>query len=718
MKVVTRRCGLTTVSALLFIATIFVALQPGLGQLVQGTLNGYVTDPNQAAVVGATITVTNQATTFSRDTVTNSQGGFTFVTLEPGTYTLTVKVPGFASYTKNGIVVNANEITRSDLTLSVGQVSQNVTVSAQASVLQVDRADVRTDLTAKTLSNLPIPLGRNYQQILAVVMPGISTPQSGQSFGANAARAVALTVNGISIGSNSYRVDGTSSTNYNSIGNPMYTPALDAIENVNVVTNSYDAEQGLAGGLAVNITTKSGTNAIHGSLFEFHTDRAFQTYQWNANGALPKPEYINNQFGGTVGGPIKKDKLFYFVSYQGTYLNLGNALYAENPTAAMKTGNLAASPTPIYDPKTGDEKDCVAGGNPKLCGTGRTAFPGNIIPVSRIDPGIQALLNFAPWPNPNAPGTGSLGLSRNYLSTGVSDEKQNQWDTRLSWNQGSKLSMFVRFGLNDVSWSNPQQYGILGGPGFSSANTAVGNGQGHIYSGTVSGTYIFGPNLIADAYYGYTRNNAAAVQENLGQNLGFTLMGIPGLQSSDPRQGGLPSLQIDGFGGTGSNIPEATIGPANNFQPEYFFNTEKEWVGNITWVKHTHNLRAGVDFDQQQDNEDFELATNCSYCTGSGGFQFSQGSTQLNGGVAGNDYNAFASFLLGLSSNAGKVTLIPPQYHDHQNILGFYARDQWQVNRRLTVTYGTRWDYYPYPNRGSRGLEYLDVSTNQWLFAV
>jgi hypothetical protein len=694
-------------------AVVFLNPYLGSGQLLQGTLNGFVTDPSQAAVVGATVTVTNEATNFNRSGVTNAQGAFSFVTLEPGNYTLVVKAPGFEGYTKNGILVNANEVTRSDLSLTVGQVSQNVTVSAQASVLQTDRADVRSDLSAKSLTNLPIPLGRNYQQILAVVVPGVSTPQSGQSFGANAVRAVALTVNGVNIATNSYRVDGTSSTNFNSTGNPMYSPALDAIENVNVVTNSYDAEQGLAGGVAVNITTKSGANAIHGSLFEFHTDRVFQAYQWGANGALSKPEYINNQFGGTVGGPIKKNKLFYFLSFQGTYVNVGNSLYAENPTAAMKAGNLAASPTPIYDPSTGDEQDCLVGGNAKLCGTGRTPFPNNMIPTSRIDPGIQALLNFAPWPNPNAPGTGSLGLSRNYLSTGVSSEKQNQWDSKLTWNQSSKLSLFARFGLNDVSWSNPQQYGLLGGPGYSASNTAVGAGLGHVYSGTASGTYIFSPTFIADAYYGYTRNNAQALPEELNQNLGWTLMAIPGLQSTDTREGGLPSLQVDGFGGTGSNIPEATLGPANNFQPQYYGNIEKEWVGNVTWVKGKHNIRAGVDFDQQQDNEDFEEATNCNYCTGSGGFQFSQGSTQLNGGAAGNDYNAFASFLLGLSSNAGKVTLIPSQYKDYQNILGFYARDQWQLNSKLTLTYGTRWDYYPFPNRGSRGMEYLDIPTNQ-----
>jgi hypothetical protein len=713
MKAVTQRSR-AMVLTLVVAAVIFIP-QPGIGQLVQGSLNGFVTDPSQAAVAGAAITVTNEATNFNRSSVTNSQGEFSFATLEPGTYTLVVKAPGFEGYTKNGIVVNANEATRSDLTLSVGQVSQSVTVSSQANVMQTERADVRTDLSAKSLTNLPIPLGNNYQQILAVVVPGISTPQSGQSFGANPGRAVALTANGVSSASNSYRVDGTNSSNFNSPGNPMYSPALYAIDNVNVVTASYDAEQGIAGGLAVNITTKTGTNAVHGSLFEFQTNRAFQAYQWGANGALPKAEYINNQFGGTVGGPIKKDKLFYFLSFQGTYVNVGTSLYAENPTTAMKAGDFSASPTPIYDPTTGDEKDCLPGGNAKLCGTGRTPFPDNMIPEGRIDPGVQALLGYAPWPVPNAPGTGSLGLSRNYLSTGVSGERQNQYDSRLNWNQSSKLSMFARFGLNDVSWFNPQQYGLLGGPGYSASNTAVGNGLGHVYSGTGSAMYIFSPNLIADVFYGYTRNNAQAVQENLNQNLGYTLMAIPGLQSSQQREGGLPSLQIDGFGGTGSNIPEATLGLANNFQPEYYGNLEKEWTGNVTWVKGSHNLRGGVDFDQQQDNEDFEEASFCSYCTGAGGFEFSQGSTQLNGGPAGNDYNAFASFLLGLPSNVGKVTLFPPQYQDYQNIFGFYVRDQWQVNHKLTLTYGTRWDYYPYPTRGYRGLEYLDVPTNEMI---
>ena len=282
----------------------------GCCQLLQGTLNGFVSDPSGAGVANATVTIKNQATSLTRSSVTNAQGEYSLVTLQPGVYTVTVSATGFQSYVKTGVTVNANEISRADTVLTVGAISQSVTVSASAATLQTDRADVRNDLTAQTLKDLPIPLGRNYQQTMAVVVPGISTPQSTGSFGANANRSVSFTVNGVSGTINAYRVDGTSSTNYNSAGVPMYTPALDAIENVNVVTSSFDAEQGIAGGLAVNITTKSGTNTIHGSLFAFHTDRNLQAYAWGANPANGKPEYINNQFGGSIGGPILKQKLF------------------------------------------------------------------------------------------------------------------------------------------------------------------------------------------------------------------------------------------------------------------------------------------------------------------------------------------------------------------------------------------------------------------------
>ena len=591
-----------------------------------------------------------------------------------------------------------------NVALAVGQVSQDITISAQAASLQTDKADVHTDLTTKSLTDLPTPLGRNYQLLLPVMVPGVATPSSGGSFAANPSRAVSVGYNGTSGWGNSTRIDGTSATDFNGTY-PMYTPALEAIQTVNVVTNSFDAEQGMASAAAINIATKSGSNAIHGSAFEFHSDQHLKAYAWAADRTQPAPKFINNQFGATIGGPIKHNKLFYFLSYEGTYVRQNTGLFSQVPTPAMKSGDLSKSPTQIYDPMTGNAS-----------GTGRTAFAGNVIPASRIDPGIQALLNLNEWPNPDTVGTGAYGLSRNYFSQGTSGQNRNQYDTKLTWNPTDKLSVFVRFGLNDNTWTNPQQYGPLGGLGYSPSNSSVGVGGGKIYSGTISAAYIFTPNLVADAYFGYSRNDAFTSPPQLNQNLSYTLLRIPGTQTSQLQGGGLPALMIDGFGGAGSGqIPEVGLGPYNNFQPQNIQNNETEYVGNVTWIKGTHNIRAGVEINLQRDEEFQIQATFCGYCLGAGGFQFEQGTTQLSGGPAGNDYNAFASFLLGLPQNAGKVTLFPPQYQFFQNIYAFYIRDQWQVNRKLTVTYGTRWEYFPFPNRGSRGLEYFVPSTNTML---
>lgn len=227
-------------------------------QLLQGTIDGNVTDQSQAAVAGAKVTVSDEQTNASRETLTNSAGGYTLPTLLPGTYTIRVSSPGFQAYTRTGVVVVVNSVTRVDIILNVGQVTESMTVAAQTASLQTDRADVRTDVTTQALNSLPVPLGRNYQLLLPVMVPGVATPTSGGSFAANPSRAVQVVFNGVSGWGNNTRIDGTSSTDFNGTY-PMYTPALESIETVDVVTNSFDAEQGLASAAAVNIQTKTGT---------------------------------------------------------------------------------------------------------------------------------------------------------------------------------------------------------------------------------------------------------------------------------------------------------------------------------------------------------------------------------------------------------------------------------------------------------------------------
>ena len=668
------------------------------GQFLQGTLDGNVTDPSQAALVDAKVVVKEQATGFVRDTVTNTAGAYTLPNLPPGTYTVTINSSGFQPYTRTGVVVTVQTTTRVDAALTVGGVSENVTVSAEAAVLQTDRADVRFEIGGQSLNNLPVPIGRNYQ-MLFVTLPGVSPPQSAHSFAVNPTRALSFSVNGGNTNINDTRIDGAGTRCFNSTDVIQYVPAMEAIQTVSMASNSFDADQSTGGG-AVNVTIKSGTNAVHGSLFEDHADKSLEAYAWLANRTKPKLPFISNQFGGTIGGPIKKDKLFYFVSYEGMRLVQGNAIGAQVPTAGMKGGDLSASPTPIYDPMTG-----------MADGSGRTPFAGNIIPASRIDPGIQALIATGSWPNPNQIGTGAFGLSQNFLCSGCQGNSglgRDQWDGKVTWNPTSKLSMFTRLGVARGAWYNPQIFGLIGGSQVSPSNGATGTGGAHVFNGTISASYVFSPHLFLDAYFGYSRGDLWANQPNQDKNLGWTLLGIPGLDTSglsanrQREQGGMPMLAIDGFN---------AVGRSNTYQPFADRDPERNYNVNASWLKGAHNIRFGFDSDFQDSNEMQYEMTGSSYNTSAGGFHFAQGTTQLKGGPAGNDFNAFASFLLGLPQDSGKIYQFPDEYYTRSKSFAFYIRDSWQVSRKLTVSYGGRWDFYPFPKRKGTGLELYDPQT-------
>jgi hypothetical protein len=681
--------------------TLFVPRQAA-AQLLEGTINGTLTDPTQAAIADAIVTATNQATNFVREAKTNTAGFYTLPSMPPGSYSITIKAAGFQSYTRTGVVVQVQTVTRVDAALTLGAVSQEVTVAAEGQALQTDRADVRSELGTTTLNNLPVAVGRNYQ-ILFNTLPGVSPPANSHSNTANSTRSLAFSVNGANVNSSDTRVDGAGTRNFNATDTIQYIPALEAIEDVNVATSTFDADQSAGGGY-INVTVKSGTNVLHGSAFEDFSNQSLAAYQWAANRSLPKLPYSNGQFGGTVGGPIKKDKVFYFLSYEGDRLVQGNAVPAEVPTAAMKAGDLSGSPTKIYDPLTGAKN-----------GTGRMPFGGNIIPTSRIDPGVQALLGLGAWPNPNQAGTGALGLSNNFLCNGCegnSGANRNQVDGKISWNPTPKLNMFARLGESQGTWYNPAIFGnVLGGPYVSPTNISIGTGGSHIYNGTISGNYIFTANLFADAYFGYDRNNSYAERNDRAYNYGSTLMNIPGLSTAGESaqkqlaEGGMPYLAIDGFG---------NLGPAATNQPQNYQNPEKNFSASINWLKGTHNLRAGVDTDFQSSSEvQYQVPSGSSkFISGSGGFHFAQGTTQLNGGPAGNDYNAFASFLLGLPQDSGKIYQFPDRYTTSARSYSAYIRDRWQIGPKLTVSYGLRVDDFPFPSRGNTGLEVYNPYSN------
>ena len=275
-------------------------------QVLYGSLVGNVSDDTGAAVPGATVTIHNKGTGTSRDTTTDATGAYRFDTVQPGMYSLTVQLTGFRTLTRADIPVTLNTTARADAKLQVGQLTESVTVSGERALLQTDRAEVRSELKAEDLVNLPVSINRNYQYLFRT-LPGFTPPAEAHSVPSNPSRALVFNVNGASRSSNNIRIDGVSTTNIWLPHVAAYVPALESLEAVNVVTNSFDAEQGLAGGSAINAQIKSGTNTLRGSAFEYHTNEALRSRSYFAPPGTPKGNWEYNQFGGTLGGPVVRN---------------------------------------------------------------------------------------------------------------------------------------------------------------------------------------------------------------------------------------------------------------------------------------------------------------------------------------------------------------------------------------------------------------------------
>ncbi len=558
-RLIERRCALSVASALLVLGAIIAPTASA--QLIQGGIVGSVTDTTEAAIVGAEVSIMNEATGQSRETTTGATGNYSFPTVNTGSYSVTVMSEGFQASTTTGVVVSQNNTTRVNATLEVGQVTEVVTVEAAAATLQTDRAEVRQEVTETTLRNVPVPLGRNYQ-MLFVTLPGFSPPQNAHSVPTNPSRAVRFSVNGTSRSNNNTRIDGASSTNIWVPHMTGYNPALESIETVNVVTSSFDAEQGLAGGAAINLQIKSGGNEIHGSLFHYHMDQQLKAYPYFSNRNSAKPKYISNQFGGTVGGPIKKNKWFYFLSYEGTYESQFAQRFIDMPTEAMRFGDLSGSPDPIYDPRTGLQDQFASD-----YALDRMPIPNNRIPMSNIDAGVRSMIHDSAFPNPNRPGGGALGLTQNYIADGSTSFFRDTIDSKTNFNLNDSTTGFIRFSMLDYRMSNAQTLGPFGGNRLHPTNSNPGTGFGNTYSGTISLTHVVSPNFLIDGYYGYTLVDTNVEQQRLNENLGWSVLQIPGLQSDRFIDGGWPRLRIDGFERLGISNSFHALLPLRSAEP-------------------------------------------------------------------------------------------------------------------------------------------------------
>lgn len=663
-------------SMLLAVLFITGAIQSVQAQVLYGSLVGRVEDQSGAVLPGARITVTNKATGQQREAVADDSGAYAFRDLQVGAYDLNITQNGFKSYTKANVLISLNTVVREDVQMSVGGASETVNITAAAPALQTDRADVSNQIDKAQITNLPIGAGRNFQQLYKLI-PGASAPADAHSDAGNPQRALVTNFNGASFSNNNTRLDGAT-VSYPWLPHIVaYVPPQDAVETVNIVTNSFDAEQGMAGGAAVNVQIKSGTNQFHGSAHEFHTNSRMKArnYFYYQPGTLPKN--IFNQYGGTFGGPVIKNKLFFFGSWEGTKRRQNASAFRTLPTAALRQGDFSGTGARIFDPATGNAN-----------GTGRTEFANGRIPTNRIDPIALKLIALIPQPN-----LVTATPANNYFASGTYEFNRDNYDFKVNYNPNEKSTMFVRYSISPSQIFDPPSLGAAGGDAL--AGGQPGNAPGRVQSTAIGGTYTISPRLLLDGNIGFTRQRLGAQNVDIDKNYGLDDLGIPGTNGPDRLQGGYPRFTISGF---------SSIGNPNVSNPFLFRDNQYVAAGNLSWMRGAHSFRFGGEYTYYTINHFQPQAA----FGPRGGFNFSGGLTALNGGAAPTLYNGWADFLLGLPQSKGK---------DLQNInpaavrmpgWGVYARDQWQVTRNLTANFGTRFERYPFAKRDHRGAERYD----------
>lgn len=688
-------------------------------QNVYGSLVGNVTDSSGAAIPGATVTATQTQTNLAREVVTSEAGAYSIPNIPSGTYQVVVAVPGFQNFTVRDIAVTNRDV-RVDARLSLGALQEAVTVTATAAILQTENAAVQHVANSEQLQTLPTS-GRAFQSFMTL-MPGVADPSYQQSGGINnPGRTMSLTVNGQPATNTVVRLDGITATNQFFESLQSYGPSLEAIETVSVVTSSFDADQGMAGAAAVNVQVKTGTNTLRGSAFEYAVDARMRARNYFLPAGLGKGTSSVHVFGGTIGGPIIRDKLFFFFSDESTRQRTfnGNAIgqtgtsgFVSLPPADLRRGDFSGTNTAIYDPLTGNA----------TTGVGRTPFafqncPGvtsttdsrfascNFIPASRINPIAAAMLAKLIQPTQS-------GYTNNYFVTNAYDTNYHKIDGKITFNPGPRLNLNARFGFLP-SWE--RSAGILPSVDGSAVNPLSQGRETNSFvnSHSIGATSILSQNFVVDGSFGFTKHNVHVFPPS--DECYGDFFRIPNAcQPPYSLDTNVPNMDVPGWVLNGTSPIRDYVDP------------QWQLVGNAGWTKGSHNVKFGIDYI---------ILVQDHYETQAQAFGFNGGVTTLPGGSAANDFNRFASFLLGLpASRTSQVmtpliggdasgashpsTGTPNSFHPNtlrNNNVGTYIRDQWNLTPKITASVGLRWEYYSLPRRADHGIEVYDFETNRLL---
>ncbi len=689
-------------------------------QAVSGTIVGTVSDPSGAAVNNAQVTIvlTGQSTTYK--TVSNESGNYTQPNLPTGTYDVTVIANGFKTEKRENISVATDTTTRVDVALVTGSVSETVTVSTAPPQMQTDRADISTQIGQKAIAELPLSSGNSFQSLLNTV-PGMAPVVFNNSQFYNANNDLSENANGQSSYVNLYQIEGIDDDQRTGIHIILVPPAA-AIQSVDIVTNNFEAEFGRAIGTVVNVTLKSGTNKIHGTAFQQMENNGVNArpyFQAGRNGRL-----VYNYTGGSIGGPILKDKLFLF----GDFLRVSDHEETSfGPTTipyynvTNNSLSLAGYKGQVYDPNTGDTADCAGGATPANCGTGRTAFAGNVIPLSNTGVSPVATTVFSdidaiarnPQMNLSSARYIAGTLSNNFSANLPFHKDAISYDLKSDYAISPKDHLSGRFSHQTTNTYQAPAFGsFLGGPagggGFEATGTAAAYSTGFNYD------HVFSPTLLTEARVGVAHLRNSATQTDYGTS-DANKLGIPG--SNVGQTSGQVAFQVSNFAGNGENGTSNPLIGYSQSLPWLRAESNIDFANNWTKILGNHQIKAGADVRRVRDDL---LQGNINAAAGT--FYFSENQTSAPGAVAYNgaatgQANDIASVLFDVPYQVGQDTNSTfPAYR--QNWLFFFVSDKWQATSKLTVDFGLRYELYPPATpRKPGGFVNYNPATNQLVLA-
>ncbi len=604
----------------------------GFGQRITGTIEGRVMDPTGAVLPGVEITVTSESTQQNRTSLTNEIGLYTIPLLTSGTYSVKASLPGFKTELRRGVVVEVDRNAQVDFRLQVGNVAENVEVTADAPLIQTDNSALGQVIDARRVAELPLN-GRQFLS-LATLTPGVQPNVEGSNL---STQQGSINVNGAREEFNNFLLDGIDNDD---IGNAQLAivPGVDSIQEFKVQTSNYSAEYGRSAGGLVNVTTKAGTNEIHGSLFGFLRHDKLDARNFFANPSLPKPPFQQTQWGGTLGGPIAKNKTFVFGSYERTVVKQAQSATARVPPLAWRNGDFSSllPGQVIVDPLTG------------------LAFPGNIIQPNRINRIGQAFVNR--YPAPNTSGANNLNTTSNLTS--YTDNIAIRFDHQIT----DSDTFFGRYAL----WVQDRLE-----PFSRSPTTIPGYGiflDTESHSWTFNETHVFSPNVLNEFRVGYTRVLGGLYNEQRRSSVAKDL-NLPTRQVTDP-----------GFARDHADLTDVPIIIAtgfNNLQaggPHIRYDNHFNYIDNFSWARSAHKMKMGSEIKRTRAN---------LHLTG-----FAAGQFNFDNRYTG---NSIADMLLGYPvqtiRESGDIEDYERAWH-----VSFYFQDDWKANSKLTVNLGLRYE--------------------------